>query len=544
MALSFIQQPTDIVAAGHPIELVLSSTNSTLQKVRLRLFKQTNVFTFIAEWIVDRAPGIGANFRFRIDDLVQDNLGFDLPDMDQTTDHRIIESAISMFNVTADGLDDSGNVISSEHVDSNFAVVLNASLDAVGVPDIRPYYIEQADKYLLSHAAVEKPVAPTDREYLSFITSTGIPLTVVYQVKLNGQAGLSSFEMQYSTSLRKILELNTGLHHINFPHFFDQHDNVEFYELYVLAALGANDFVDGLNGSFEGGIPGMVSMGSAPVALSNTQRNDGNFSMQATLNSTDAVNYSGLWSHSTTLQLKGHTRYRVVVYRYHESDTGPVQNGNIRLSLDGFTDATYTPVEAWIDSRENLGQFMPMVIDLETGFDTTGTLVMEQRGNFVKGMRVYFDSISVLEVALSPMLRRYTVDRACHLDSTRVHFRNRLGVIDSFTFTGTSKRKLATGGSTFEQQLAATSGPSSRGKTDLIKEGMVELTCSTDAIDAKTAGWLEELLTSPNVYIEHAGALIPVILKTGSYETVDRVQNFQRLIVKLLLANPYRSQRN
>jgi hypothetical protein len=112
------------------------------------------------------------------------------------------------------------------------------------------------------------------------------------------------------------------------------------------------------------------------------------------------------------------------------------------------------------------------------------------------------------------------IDNECHRYPTRrLHWLNKFGVWDSFTFTLVSTESTKVAGSMYERESGIWSGtnykyPLYQGEiTTFSKRAEDTMTLNSDWISEEVQQWLvRELYESPNVYLEAA---------TGSFEPVN-----------------------
>jgi hypothetical protein len=148
----------------------------------------------------------------------------------------------------------------------------------------------------------------------------------------------------------------------------------------------------------------------------------------------------------------------------------------------------------------------------------------------------------VLGTNPSSEIRTFTIDRNCYEDPTRVHWLNTLGGIDSFTFTGTETITTGTRGTTFERYVGRGFDVKDRGFTQLSKHARDSYTARSGLLKQPVLTWLNELVTSPEVYVQD-GVYIPVIIREGNFNK-QVSQNIKRLDIRLDLANEKVIQRN
>lgn len=106
----------------------------------------------------------------------------------------------------------------------------------------------------------------------------------------------------------------------------------------------------------------------------------------------------------------------------------------------------------------------------------------------------------------------------------RLHFLNKLGGYDSFTFSMPHTKKIDIERKTFKKNFGTSSsyyGYNSydRGLIDFSTKIKDKLTLMSNWIHETEAVWLEELFTSPDVYIETNDKLYGVNITSSNYET-------------------------
>lgn len=120
---------------------------------------------------------------------------------------------------------------------------------------------------------------------------------------------------------------------------------------------------------------------------------------------------------------------------------------------------------------------------------------------------------------------RYTINSPCtKYVSYRFHFLNKLGGYDSFTFykqnTFNSEIKRETYKANLGTQSASTQSYTAqqRAITQYNTKIKDTISCNSDWISEAQSVWLEELVTSPDVYVEKSGVLVPINLLNSNYE--------------------------
>ncbi len=120
---------------------------------------------------------------------------------------------------------------------------------------------------------------------------------------------------------------------------------------------------------------------------------------------------------------------------------------------------------------------------------------------------------------------RYTINSPCSkYVPYRLHFLNKKGGYDSFTFykqnTFISEIKRENFKANLGTQTATTQSytVSQRAITQYNTKIKDTISCNSDWVTEDQMIWLEELLTSPDVYVEKNGSLVPVNLTNSSHE--------------------------
>ncbi len=139
--------------------------------------------------------------------------------------------------------------------------------------------------------------------------------------------------------------------------------------------------------------------------------------------------------------------------------------------------------------------------------------------------------------------RSYQIDNNCYTSPTRVHFLNRWGGFDSFTFNATEKKRLKTSRERYQRYLPANYSVGDRGRTVQEVNATESLLCTSDALREYERLWLEELLTSPEVFIQKDGNYLPVIVKDGTFEITDAQKSIFTMKVELEYAQDVNVQR-
>lgn len=110
------------------------------------------------------------------------------------------------------------------------------------------------------------------------------------------------------------------------------------------------------------------------------------------------------------------------------------------------------------------------------------------------------------------------IDRTCTVyDTVRVVFLNRMGGYDYFTFTQDNKKTVNINRSEYNQVLDPEYNFGNRGDTVLAQDVQYTFQLNSNWISEAEYNWLEELITSPEVFYIEGGRLAPIVITDTSY---------------------------
>ena len=143
----------------------------------------------------------------------------------------------------------------------------------------------------------------------------------------------------------------------------------------------------------------------------------------------------------------------------------------------------------------------------------------------------------------------YELVECCSERSTRLHFFNRLGGADSYTFT--SRKKISqTNNSELAQKplswIAGSTTPTSsydKGKFKINQTAEIVYEVESGFYDADNGAFLSEILSSPEVYMETTEGLVAVNI-IDSEIVIRESEQLVNLIIQFVLAIPLSLQQN
>ena len=407
----------------------------------------------------------------------------------------------------------------------------------------------------LTNAPDKKPVSMVDSEYLAGYSNRYF--SNVHVMVQKGALGMDRLE-KIGLSINPLQAMDTR-------HFFigSGPDNLNKYQPnYIdnaiagysvwLAELGTNSFPDADSGTMEANITGLTGPNlSVPVHCS-AYSHSGNYAAEIDCDTTAWTSYKtvDLMKHSNAVTMLAHTEYYISAYIYLERGAGYSQDEGVKFSWS--FDPFFTNVTSFFSYNVSTyqgdiyEQWQPIAFKVVTGAtDVTGHFKLRafvESARPLTGLTMYVDDIKLRTSMPLTEQRTFVLNNHCQ-QGTRVHFLNRLGGYDSYTFTATEVRKLTTENLLFERYRGHKAGVRDRGKAVQSINATETLIATTDALTTAEALWLEELLTSPNVFVQRNGENIPVIVSDGEFVTNDDDNSLLTLTVELQIANAVVTQR-
>lgn len=126
--------------------------------------------------------------------------------------------------------------------------------------------------------------------------------------------------------------------------------------------------------------------------------------------------------------------------------------------------------------------------------------------------------------------------------AVRVHFLNRWGGYDSYTFTGFNTSSVKPSSTQYEKYLRNGFTPKDRGAQAQYRDVVQTMTLNSDILSQDESEWLAELVGSPVAYMETAGQLIPITIDDERF-VYDNQNKLGSLTLAIRLANNIRNQR-
>lgn len=200
---------------------------------------------------------------------------------------------------------------------------------------------------------------------------------------------------------------------------------------------------------------------------------------------------------------------------------------------------TYTSAGTLIDNYKLLNQYQDVNVDSEyfvrVGTGTynisasSGSIISTNNIFPIFGASVSYYTVKTTKFngTVSSETKRYNIAEVCtKTTAQRLFFLNKLGGYDGFTFKNKTKINADITRSNFKKPQGTWASANSfgysqsdRGITQYDTTIKDTITVVSDWITEAESVWLEELFTSPDVYLDRDGVEIPVNITASTYET-------------------------
>ena len=142
----------------------------------------------------------------------------------------------------------------------------------------------------------------------------------------------------------------------------------------------------------------------------------------------------------------------------------------------------------------------------------------------------------------------YKVVECCNERTVRLHWLNRLGGSDAYTFTSKKKIEEKTKSDTAQKPLGwiTTVPPATsydKGLFKIHQEVTKEYEVESSFYDEQQGAWIAELLSSPEVYMETSDGLIAVVIQDGKI-TLSENEELLNVVIQFVEANYISVQSN
>ena len=200
---------------------------------------------------------------------------------------------------------------------------------------------------------------------------------------------------------------------------------------------------------------------------------------------------------------------------------------------------TYDSSDVLIDNYKLFNQYQDVGVDSEyftrVGTGTynieasSGSIISTNNIFPIFGTNVVYYTVRTIKFngTVTSETKRYNITDICtKTEAVRLFFLNKLGGYDGFTFKHKAKINADIKRSnykkpqgTWSSSTAFAYGLSDRADTQYDTNIKDTITLVSDYVTEEESIWLEELFTSPDVYLDRDGVEIPINITATSYET-------------------------
>ncbi|NDF92799.1 MAG: hypothetical protein EB115_12675, partial [Betaproteobacteria bacterium] len=140
-------------------------------------------------------------------------------------------------------------------------------------------------------------------------------------------------------------------------------------------------------------------------------------------------------------------------------------------------------------------------------------------------VRLYTNALGLTNTIVIPTLSRtstftYKIDNCERYDQLRVFFRNMYGGVDGYTFTKKNRRRVDVNRQTYGYNSSVYGDDRYDKQWNITYRDTYTL--QSDWLTDAEFSWLQEMVYSPECWIELSGALVPVVVQTNTYTVRTR----------------------
>jgi hypothetical protein len=143
-----------------------------------------------------------------------------------------------------------------------------------------------------------------------------------------------------------------------------------------------------------------------------------------------------------------------------------------------------------------------------------GTIAVQMTANTAGGITSAFSRTKAYT---------YTIDNCERYDQLRVFFRNMYGGIDGYTFTKKNRKAVNVNRQTYGYNNTVYGDDQFDKQWSVTYRDTYNL--RSDWLSDAEFSWLQEMVYSPECWIELSGALVPVVVQTNTYNIMKRIND-------------------
>jgi len=143
-------------------------------------------------------------------------------------------------------------------------------------------------------------------------------------------------------------------------------------------------------------------------------------------------------------------------------------------------------------------------------------------------VRLYTNALGLTNIVVIPTLSRtatftYKIDNCERYDQLRVFFRNMYGGVDGYTFTKKNRKSVNVNRQTYGYNNTVYGDDQFDKQWSVTYRDTYNL--QSDWLSDAEFSWLQEMVYSPECWIELSGALVPVVVQTNTYNIMKRIND-------------------
>ena len=139
-------------------------------------------------------------------------------------------------------------------------------------------------------------------------------------------------------------------------------------------------------------------------------------------------------------------------------------------------------------------------------------------------------------------LKRYNIVDSCTHD-VRIHWQNKYGKRDSYTFKGNKQESLDHEASTFMKAKGLTYSSDARGISVMQNTLNSTFTAYSKSIGRDEYHWLSDMLINKRAWVEIDGSYLPIIIEDGTFFKTDERDMPIQFVLNYSFANPTKGLR-
>ena len=133
-------------------------------------------------------------------------------------------------------------------------------------------------------------------------------------------------------------------------------------------------------------------------------------------------------------------------------------------------------------------------------------------------------------------LKRFNIVDSCEQD-VRIHWQNKYGKRDSYTFKGNKKESLKHSSSTFTKAKNETYSVDDRGVSVIQNISNSNFTAYSKTIGREEYHWLSDMLINKRAWVEIDGNYLPIIIEDGTFFKTDERNMPIQFVLEYSFAN-------